>query len=457
MGYRKVAAAVVCAVFLIVNLVDAIREGGDFDAYFDAGRRLLANESLYAASGLASGFVGPPAQALLFVPFAPLGRHAAYVAWYVVNVMLLWYALTTWISVMSSVAAATSRQSSAVRLVRGAPLSSPWVVLSVLAVAAPLQSQFEHKNLNIVLLALVASAVASFRGARRVYGGIALGVATALKVYPICLLAWLAIRGQWRAFGAGTAAAIVLSLTPVLFRGVDGLPDDMADWQVLAGSGWPTRRANQSLVAMWGRYLLGERVGGYPVVTFDQSLVFLAAALTALAIVAPLLLSSWRHGASRRRLIEECACVNAFAVLLSPIAWEHYWVAFFPVFAAVGMRACGPRPFDIHRSDARESVARESDTRTDAPSAPDEWDGDGGRSARLAACAFWLGVIGITLLSRPLVGWHGARIVRAWSLMTWAGLLLCATLAYLLAQRRHERVGGGGGLPPPGAINPPCP
>jgi hypothetical protein len=413
MRYREVAAAVVCPVFLIVNLVDAIREGGDFDAYLDAGRRLLADDPLYAGSAIAFGFVGPPAQALLFVPFAPLGQRAAYVAWYVVNVILLWYALRTWISVMISVAVTAadptrlSRQlNQSVTLLRDVSLSSPWVVLSLLAVAAPLQTQFEHKNLNIVLLALVASAVASFRGGRSVFGGIALGVATALKVYPICLLAWLAIRRQWRALGAGTAAVIVLSLTPALFRGVDGLEADMADWQVLAGSGWPTRRANQSLVAMWGRYLLGERVGGYPVVTLDQPLVFLAAALTALVVIAPLLLSSWRHGASRRRLIEECVCVSALAVLLSPIAWEHYWIAFFPVFAAIGRRA---------------------------------WDRDGGRSARLAACVFWLGMIGITLLSRPIVGWHGARIVRAWSLKTWAGLLLCATLAYFLAQRRPPR------------------
>jgi hypothetical protein len=419
MRYRKVAAAGACAVFLIANLVNAIREGGDFDAYFDAGLRLLANETLYAGSGIASGFVGPPAQALLFVLFVLLGRRAAYVAWYVVNVLLLWYAVRTWISVMLSVAGATSRHLN----------TSAWVLLSLLAVAAPLQAQFEHKNLNIVLLALVACAVAGFRGGHSVFGGFALGVATALKVYPICLLAWLAIRGQWRAFGAGTAAAIVLSLTPALLRGADGLATDMADWQVLAGSGWPTRRANQSLFAMWGRYLPGEGAGGYPVLTLEQPLAFWAAALTALTalvVVGPLLLASWRHGASRRRLIEECACVNALAVLLSPIAWEHYWIAFFPVFAALGMRARGLRPF----------YTRTSGIRAEAPAAHDAWDGDRGRSARLAACVFWLGLIGITLLSRPFVGWHGARIVRAWSLKTWAGLLLCATLAYLLAQRR---------------------
>ena len=90
------------------------------------------------------------------------------------------------------------------------------------------------------------------------------------------------------------------------------------------------------------------------------------------------------------------------------------------------MRARGLSPF----------YARRSGTRAETSSTHQAWDGDGGRSALLAACVFWLGLIGITLLSRPLVGWHGVRIVRAWSLKTWAGLLLCATLAYLLAQRR---------------------
>lgn len=431
-GYRKVATAVVCAVFLIANLANAIGEGGDFDAYFDAGRRLIVNEPLYAGSAIATGFVGPPAQALLFVSFVPLGQDAASVAWYVVNVVLLWYALRTWISVMISVSVSVSVAGAASRQLN----TLPWVILSLAAIAAPLQTQFEHKNLNIVLLALVATVAESFRGGRPVFGGITLGVATALKVYPICLLAWLAIRGQWRAFGAGTAAAIVLSLTPALLRGIDGLQADMADWQVLASSGWPTRRANQSLVAMWGRYLLGEGVGGYPVLTFDQPLVFLAAALTAAVVIAPLLLSWRRHGASRRRLIEECACVNALAVLLSPIAWEHYWIAFFPVFAALGIHARGLRPFYTPNPNSR---PQPETPQAETPSAHDAWEGDDGRSARLAACAFWLGLIGITLLSRPLVGWHGARTVRAWSLKTWAGLLLCATLAYLLAQRGRGR------------------
>ena len=67
--------------------------------------------------------------------------------------------------------------------------------------------RFAPQSASEPVAKVVASAVASFRGGRSVSGGIALGVATALKVYPICLLGWLAIRGQWRAVGAGTAAA----------------------------------------------------------------------------------------------------------------------------------------------------------------------------------------------------------------------------------------------------------
>lgn len=406
---------------MIVNLVNALHKGGDFDAYVAAGRRLLANEALYRASAIAHGFVGPPAQALLFVPLAPLDQRTGRCAWYIVNVVLLWYAITTWLRVLVAEAAADSRTRLESRSTRvpstepsrrvtermraawhegGVVLTSGWRILSILAVAYPLQTQFEHQNLNIVLLALVGCAVAALHRGRPVVGGIALGVAAALKVYPVLLLGWLALRRQRRASSTGVAAAFVVSVAPALFRGLDPFLIDVRDWQTLAGSGWPTRRANQSLAAMWGRYLLGEGPGGYPNLTFEQPLALWFAGLTALVVVAPLVLVWWRQKASRRGLIEELVCVNALAVLLSPIAWEHYWVAFFPVFAALGLRAWGP-------SAQHSRVA--------------------------AACAFWIGLVCITLLSRPIVGWHGARTVRAWSLMSWGSLLMCGTLAALLA------------------------
>lgn len=404
---------VVAAAFVVVNLVNTLNKGGDYDAYYDAGRRLISNQPLYAGSTIAQGFVGPPAQALLFAPFALLPPTASRLVWYLVNVALLWYALTTWLGVLVPEAAvpADVRDSRGPAWRRGMRLlGTRWVVLPLLAVAYPLQTQFEHHNLNVVLLALAAYASQAFMRDRPAAGGVALGIAAALKVYPVLALIWIGLRREWRAVAAGAAAAAALTISPALLRGAHGFMIDVDAFRALAASGWPTRRASQSLIAMWGRYLLGEDPTGYPTLTFHHTLVVGLAAATAGLVILPLAAVLWRASRSRAGLVEELVCVGALAILISPIAWEHYWLGFFPLFVLLYVYA-----------------------RRGGSSWPATW----------ARASFWIGFVCITLLSRPLVGWTGARAVRAWSLMTWGGLIMCAAFAWILASRRGaaRRVG----------------
>jgi alpha-1,2-mannosyltransferase len=380
------------AIFLVVNLVNAIRRESDFDVYVDAAQRLLAGAPLYEGSTIAVGFVGPPAQALPFVPFAPLDAidpRAGRLAWYGVNVLLLWYALTTWVRVLT--------RDDAYRLTgrRGKlGVSSRDSLLALAGVAYPLQTQFEHQNLNIVLFALAAHAADALRRDRSAAAGVALGAAAALKVYPALALLWLAARRSWHALGAAIVAAMALSVAPVLLNGPSRFLSDVWAWRAIAVEGWPARRANQSVVAMWGRYFLGESPAGYPNVTMDAVVVIACSAVTAGVLLLPLLVATLRRS-SRDSVAQELACVNGLAVVISPIAWEHYWVAWFPVLLAL-------------RVGARDEGSR--------------W----------ARWSFWVGALLITGLSRPTVGWHGARLVRALSLMTWGGLVTCGSLALLL-------------------------
>jgi len=404
---------IVAAAFVIVNLINTLNKGGDYEAYYDAGRRLISNQPLYADSTIAQGFVGPPAQALLFAPFALLPPTASRLLWYFINVALLWYAITTWLGLLvpeTAVPADTgdwrgdSRGSAWRRGTR--LLGTQWAVLPLLAVAYPLQTQFEHQNLNVVLLALAAYAGQAFMRDRPAAGGVALGVTAALKIYPVLALIWIGLRREWRALAAGVAAAATMTIAPALVRGVQGFTIDVDAFRALAASGWPTRRASQSLIAMWGRYLLGEDPTGYPTLTFDQPLVVTLAAATAALVVLPLAAVLWRTSRSRAGLVEELVCVGALAILISPIAWEHYWLGFFPLFVLLYVYArCG------------------------GSSWPSTW----------ARASFWIGFVCITLLSRPLVGWTGARAVRAWSLMTWGGMVMCAAFAWILASRRGGR------------------
>jgi alpha-1,2-mannosyltransferase len=378
---------VAITLFLLGNLLHALHKEDDFDVYREAGRRLIAGESLYAGSDVGQGFVGPPAQALLFVPLAPLPPIASQLAWYFINVALLGYAVMTWLRVL------LARQY----------LFKPAALLSLLAIARPLQSQFEHQNLNILLLALSAAAADALCRDRAIAAGASIGIAIAIKVYPGLALVWLALRRQTTALGSAIATALLVSLAPAAMCGVTRLHRYLIDWATVASAGLPARRANQSFMAMWGRYLLGPTDDNYPVIDSPETAIVVMAGITAVVAFAPIAFAATRRLISKRVLAEELACVSALAVLISPIAWEHYWVAFFPVLVALGRRAFEER-------------------------------------CRWAAIAFWIGLIGISGLTRLTMGREGIRVVRALSVMTWAGAIMCITLGVLLAREARARV-----------------
>jgi hypothetical protein len=409
----RAIAILLAGVFLAVNFVNALYKGGDFDAYYAAGQRVLTGAALYGGSAIAFGFVGPPVQALLFAPFALLDPAPARLAFYGFNVLLLWYALATWLGLLVPPAGSAPPAADQPAWRRGTALflSRP-AVLSILAVAFPLQTQFEHQNLNIVLLALAGYAADAFMRQRPVACGAALGLASAIKVYPVTALIWLGLRREWRVFGAGLAAAAAFATAPLIVRGPRDFAADLAEWTSLQAEGWPTRRANQSLAAMWGRYVLGEGPDGFPNLTIQAPMAIGLAVATALVVAAPLVVALVRVRPGRLQVVEELICVGALGILISPIAWEHYWVGFFPLFLVLAVYGWErPPPW---RS-----------------SWPSRW-------ARLS---LWVGVICVTVLSRAIAGWHGARVVRAWSLMTWAGVWSVAVLATILAANREPGVG----------------
>lgn len=402
---RSAALILLFAVFLIVNLVNAVRKGGDFADYLRAAHRFVSGAPLYAGSDVTVGFVGPPVQALLFVPLVPLAQvHelAPRLAWYLVNLALLWYAVRTWVSALCG-----QRH---VRWIEADGTLTPVardMLLALLAIAFPLQTQFEHQNLNIVLLALTAYAAAAITGGQSSRAGVALGAAAALKVYPLLIVGWLAARRAWRAAGAAIICCVAVTLTPALIRGGSQFSSGISTFFNLSAEGWPARPANQSVVAMWGRYLFADSPSDDLLVTTAAGSVLLLTVLT-LAIVWAPLVWAWIERRTSPPDAEELACAAAASTLVSPIAWEHYWVAWFPVFFAL-------------RRHARE------------------------HQSRGAAAAFWVGAVLVTGLSRPTLGADGTRFVRDLSFSTWGVILTCVVLGILLQnQIRHDnRVSAG--------------
>src|SRR5262249_43645441 len=67
------------------------------------------------------------------------------------------------------------------------------------------------------------------------------------------------------------------------------------------------------------------------------------AAALALALLATFVVATWGARSRADDVPRELAMITLLAVLLSPIAWEHYWVLLFPAFF-VSYAESAPRP-----------------------------------------------------------------------------------------------------------------
>jgi alpha-1,2-mannosyltransferase len=380
---RTALVATLFLVFAAVNAGNALHKGGDFGVFLEAGERFLAGAPLYEGSSPGSGVIGPPFHALVFAPVAALAHTsvpASRLLWYAINLAALVLGVRWW-------AAALLPPGSHRALWR-----QPAVVWALVAIVLPAQTNFEHQNMNALLLAVTGGAAAALARRDAAGAGALLGAAAALKAFPALLVLYLAMRRQWRTSAIAATTAAALTLVASVRYGTAALWRVPAEWIAINGDGgWPLREQNQSLFAMLARVSAPH-----------------AAALTGAASACAIVLLgmlAWRQvRAARAHLREgtglagEIAIVLVAAVLLSPIAWDHYFVLCLPAILVLAS--------------------------SDAP-----------------ASRHAVPIIAV-LLSGPspvLVGARGYDLARAWSSSTIAGLLcLSVGLRGLMRRRTGE-------------------
>jgi alpha-1,2-mannosyltransferase len=392
-GRWRAIALVLAAIFVAINTLHVLNpnKGGDADVFFDGGRRLLHGLPLYEGSSAAAGFIGPPFQAVFFAPFAALdavNRQLARLVWYAVNLVCLAagvrWTLQAWMATRKSLGLSCSAW-------------LPGLFAPLAAVLMPLQTNFEHQNMNAVLLGLLTAAMSYLTSGSAILAGVLVGVATALKAFPALLIVYLAIRRHWRACVAALVTTIVLTLVPAVVYGPSGSIETLGTFFRIAGSGWPTRGNNQSLVAAISRLIQPSTTGvdGLGEAPLVAGLFILAA--LALVVAAGLVVPARSISAAAPA---EIAATITLAVLLAPIAWDHYWVLLLPAFVILYY--------------SNDIVPR-------------------------ARVVFWTSAILTTGLSPLTVGQSGFNIARRLSAYTIAGLLLYGALL-LICRELSKRV-----------------
>ena len=297
---QRTALVVVCVLYAAVVIPVGIHKGGDFVVELGLSDRLLSGTPLYTQSPT-KGVFWPPFAIAALVPFALVARASLALSqglWAATNVALLAWSL--------------------------ARLARRWgwkpVVLGVAAVAKPLQGNFEHQNLLVVLLALIVAGIDDLYEGRERRAGVWIGAATAAKMFPGLLLAYLAYRRRWRALGAGVAVAGALTVGSMLRYGPTGAVSAVRDWVVMARGG---QRAAGFGFQPLGSWVLG--LGG------SDTGVWLAMGACAALVAAALM--AHRAGEEGNPLYE-AGLVTILAVLVSPIGWFYYQLLAIPAWVA---------------------------------------------------------------------------------------------------------------------------
>jgi len=240
---RRIIAVTLLGVCVVLSVLEAKGQGPgtDFHARWLAGRWFWEGQPLYTYLPGVREPTYPPFAAMVFQVFALLPLKVAAGLFYFCNLVLIPIAVRLTLDVFDALWPDRPRD---------------WWRL---ALAILFSAQFFLNNLNLdqVNLALFVLCLLGIRwyiAGHDVRGAAALVVATAIKLVPVFLVAWLVVRGRRRAALAVVPIGLACLALPMLQRGPTKGVRDLADYYhtVLQGFGEGQvvqRYTNQNLAA----------------------------------------------------------------------------------------------------------------------------------------------------------------------------------------------------------------
>lgn len=260
----------------------------------------------------------PPTSVLVLAPFGYLDYPDAVLAWNLLSLFMLGASL--WL------------------IVRAEEISLPawsvFPVITLLLLCNPFRQQVYLGQLNLALLLLLVGIWVAARNGRSNVAGVLLGVATVFKLFPGFLFMYFALRREWRIVAVGLGTAIALTALTALVLGPDTYRFYVSE--VLPGnersqSGWK----NASLSGLWKKLLDPATAEEHiELVVRSPAAVQALRVLSGLALVALLALAIRRARTLRDHDLTYSLAIVAM-LLLSPIAWDHYFVMLFLPLALV--------------------------------------------------------------------------------------------------------------------------
>jgi alpha-1,2-mannosyltransferase len=278
----------------------------DMEVYRTAVRAVLDGVDPYmVTSGSQELLFGyPPFSLLVLLPFGSPGLYTVAVAWTALSIAGLQAAIYVTLRGVG---------------VRWAlPIAMAATVPALLV--QPVDQVLQSGQVSLALVALVVLDLRVPDGSR--FKGVLSGLAAGLKIYPAAFVLYYALTGRRRAAGtlvATAAGTVVLGWVVFPAYSAEFWLDLAWETDRLAPIGWVD---NESMRAMLARVMHSE----------DVTAPWLVA--SALAVVAGAVTVRAAHRIGEDGL--GAVAVTLAMVLVSPVAWHHYWVWLVPMSILVG-------------------------------------------------------------------------------------------------------------------------
>ena len=223
-GFRPIVLVLVAVILVAFRGVQfavfstQIQWGYDFSAYWTAAGNLLHGLPIYVADQL----TGPYAPQRQFLYLYPPPLAAA-----VTPIHLLIptdYRVAAWIwAAFGTIVLATgtftvARSTGLIERVRGATGLGPWILIVAAFTFPPVVGELVLGNVHLLLFGLLSMAWLGVRRGDRTgeaMSGVAVGLAAAIKLFPVLLILWFLFTGRNRAVKwaiLGGLAVVILSL-----------------------------------------------------------------------------------------------------------------------------------------------------------------------------------------------------------------------------------------------------
>ncbi len=323
------------AVILVLEAVNVVRlnsqyavfgELVDLGVYRMGGQGILNASPLYDLHYRIIGlpFTYTPFAAIVFVPFARLTHAASTVVWTALSLTALYRSCYLLARELDR-PALQHREDGGRAWPSWSRLELTLGLYAFALATEPVWSTLEFGQINLIIMWLVLEDLLG-RASRR-WNGVLVGVATGLKLIPGLFIVFLLLTRRLR---AATIAAGVFAITV------------LAGFAVQPGQTWQywTRIAYDSSRVGRVGYVGNQSLNGVLTRTFppdgSRALWFV---LAVVVVVVSLRAATRLWNAELR--VPAIAAVATAALLASPISWNHHWVWFVVIVAALVEPALG--------------------------------------------------------------------------------------------------------------------